>query len=252
VPTDRSRPDEDAIRRALAECMTVNDIDDAMGWPPGTARRRRWRAPDRGGLPNADAELAGTALWFRSTIEAWQLAPTRRPRRPTGTPEPEPPDGTPPDETPPEGTPPEGTPPGAATEQGDGEPGDGGADTPALDPTVDRTAPPDPVPPPDPAEGTTNGADGGPAQASTSPADPEPDDAPAPAPPLDAPSAASSGFDLAVGQRVVAEVRGGWRDAVIAHRDRSTVVVEYQLADGPLGVRRQRIGIDRVRIPPED
>ena len=43
-----------------------------MGWAPGTARRRRWRTPERGGLPFADAELAGVPLWFRSTIETWR------------------------------------------------------------------------------------------------------------------------------------------------------------------------------------
>jgi hypothetical protein len=36
-------PDAAVIRRALAECMTLADIDDAMGWAPGTARQRRWR-----------------------------------------------------------------------------------------------------------------------------------------------------------------------------------------------------------------
>jgi hypothetical protein len=58
-----------------------------------------------------------------------------------------------------------------------------------------------------------------------------------------------SGYDLAVGQNVLADVHGGWRDAVVAHRDRTTVMVEYQLNDTPLGARRQRIGTDRVRIP---
>ena len=69
---DAPRPSVAEIRRALAECMTVEDIDDAMGWAPGTARRRRWRIPERGGLPFADAELAGVPLWFRSTIETWR------------------------------------------------------------------------------------------------------------------------------------------------------------------------------------
>jgi hypothetical protein len=68
VATDR--PSELEIRRALAECTTLGDIDDAMGWSPGTARRRRWRPLERGGLPSADAELGGVALWFRSTFES--------------------------------------------------------------------------------------------------------------------------------------------------------------------------------------
>src|SRR4051794_36591809 len=71
VVPDAPRPSVAEIRRALAECMTVEDIDDAMGWAPGTARRRRWRIPERGGLPFADAELAGVPLWFRTTIETW-------------------------------------------------------------------------------------------------------------------------------------------------------------------------------------
>ena len=70
--------------------------------------------------------------------------------------------------------------------------------------------------------------------------------------PLVAPSAVTSVHDLAVGQHVLAEVRGGWRGAVIAHRDRTTVVVEYQVSDSPFGARRQRIGADRVRIPDDD
>jgi Family of unknown function (DUF6082) len=65
-------PDAAGIRRALAECMTVSDIDDAMGWAPDTARRRRWHDPTAGGLPPADAELAGTPLWFRATISRWR------------------------------------------------------------------------------------------------------------------------------------------------------------------------------------
>jgi hypothetical protein len=75
APADQPRPADTAIRRALAECMTLTDIDDAMSWTPGTARRRRWRAPDHGGLPNADAEIGGVAIWFRRTIEVWQAAP---------------------------------------------------------------------------------------------------------------------------------------------------------------------------------
>ena len=42
---DRDAPTPAEIRRALAECMTLADIDDAMGWLPGTAGRRRWRVP---------------------------------------------------------------------------------------------------------------------------------------------------------------------------------------------------------------
>jgi DNA-binding SARP family transcriptional activator len=65
----QSTPEE--IRRALAECMTASDIDDAMGWTAGTARRYRWEAPERGGLPPPDALLGGP-VWFRVTFEAWR------------------------------------------------------------------------------------------------------------------------------------------------------------------------------------
>ncbi|MFC4951257.1 hypothetical protein [Pseudonocardia sp. GCM10023141] len=40
---------------------------------------------------------------------------------------------------------------------------------------------------------------------------------------------------------------GQWRIALVQHRDRHPVVVEYSVADGPLGQRHQRIDIDRVR-----
>jgi hypothetical protein len=85
------RPDDAAIRRALAECMTLADIDDAMGWSPGTARRRRWSDPERGGLPPSDAELGGVPLWFRATIEEWR-AERRQPRAAEPVPEPEEPE----------------------------------------------------------------------------------------------------------------------------------------------------------------
>ncbi|WP_170231453.1 hypothetical protein [Pseudonocardia kunmingensis] len=72
-------PDAATIRRALGECMTLADIDDAMDWPEGTARRRRWRDPAAGGLPPADAELGGVPLWFRATVSRWRAElPGRR------------------------------------------------------------------------------------------------------------------------------------------------------------------------------
>jgi hypothetical protein len=61
-------PSTDAeIRRALAECMTLANIDEAMGWQYGRARGRRWRLSPAG-LAIADAEIGGIPLWFRSTI----------------------------------------------------------------------------------------------------------------------------------------------------------------------------------------
>jgi hypothetical protein len=50
-PRAGRRLNAEEIRRALGECMTLADIDEAMGWPAGTARRRRWWTPERGGLP---------------------------------------------------------------------------------------------------------------------------------------------------------------------------------------------------------
>jgi hypothetical protein len=227
VATDRSRPDEDTIRRALAECMTVSDIDDAMGWSSGTARRRRWRAPDRGGLPNADAELGGIALWFRSTIEAWQAAPVtgraRRAIRESSEPDPT----LVPDE------------PGAADEPapGVGPDDDGGAAEPAATDSSAGDEPP--AEPESGAEATTE-----------EPPEADPEGATAAAtPPAGEPAVVTSGFDLAVGQNVVVDVRGAWREAVVAHRDRTTVVVDYRIDDSPFGTRRQRIGTDRVRLP---
>jgi hypothetical protein len=61
--------------------------------------------------------------------------------------------------------------------------------------------------------------------------------------------AVRSGFDLQVGQRVLAHVHGRWREARVGHRDRTTVAVDYDLDTTPLGGRRQRVGIDRVRLP---
>lgn len=48
-------------------------------------------------------------------------------------------------------------------------------------------------------------------------------------------------------EHVLAYVHGAWHRAVLAGRDRRTVVVDYQLDPGPLDARRQRVTIDRVR-----
>ncbi len=47
---------------------------------------------------------------------------------------------------------------------------------------------------------------------------------------------------------VFAYVHGAWHPAVVKSRDRRTVVVDYELDPGPLGVRRQRVTIDRIRV----
>jgi hypothetical protein len=171
------------IRRALAECMTLANIDEAMDWEPGTARHRRWgTGPDR--LPFADAELAGVPIWFRSTVEAWQAT----------LPEPEPDDEDEDDET---------------EDVTDDEPGEEPGEE------------PDEPEPAEPAE--------------------EPD-----------PRSVQSGFELRTGQRVTANIHGRWRDAVVTHRDRATVAVDYNLDDTPHGVRRQRISVSRIRLPDAD
>jgi hypothetical protein len=164
------------IRRALAECMTLANVDEALGWEPGTAGRLRWTAgPDR--LPPPDAELGGVALWFRSTIAAWQEAELED------------------------------------DEPEDAEPGD--------DEDEELEDEPDEEPEEEPE-----------------------DDEPEPR--------LQSGFELAPGQRVRADIHGRWRDAVVTHRDRFTVAVDYNLDDTPHGARRQRISIDRVRLPESD
>jgi hypothetical protein len=161
------------IRRALAECMTLTNIDEAMDWEPGTARRLRWdTGPDH--LPAADTELGGVPIWFRSTVEAWQAT----------LPEPEPED--------------------------DEDDEDEGVDD------------------DEPEEG------------------PEESDEPEEEPD---PQEVRSGFDLRTGQRVTANIHGRWREAIVTHRDRATVAVDYNLDDSPHGVRRQRISVSRIRLP---
>jgi hypothetical protein len=61
-----------------------------------------------------------------------------------------------------------------------------------------------------------------------------------------------SGFDLATGQRVTANIRGRWREAVVTHRDRATVAVDYNIDDTPHGLRRQRVSVDRIRLRDAD
>lgn len=72
------RPTEAEIRRALAEVMSLADIDAEMGWSPGTARKGRGKPH---GLPEPDARVGGSPVWFRSTFEAWRAA---RPGRGAG------------------------------------------------------------------------------------------------------------------------------------------------------------------------
>jgi hypothetical protein len=185
------------IRRALAECMTLANIDEAMDWKPGTARHRRWSTgPDR--LPFADAELAGVPLWFRSTIEAWQAS------QPEPEPEPEPDLDDEDDETEDDQTEDDET-----EDVTEDEPEEADAD--AEDVTE--------------AEGPEEQSD---------------------------PRSVQSGFELRTGQRVTANIHGRWRDAVVTHRDRATVAVDYNLDDTPHGMRRQRISVSRIRLPDAD
>jgi hypothetical protein len=275
VVPDAPRPSVAEIRRALAECMTVEDIDDAMGWAPGTARRRRWRIPERGGLPFADAELAGVPLWFRTTIETWRAdasSALRRDRAEPGHPD----RGEQPAYT--TATEPPAEPPAELDIEVDAEV-DGEVD--AEDPVDAPPAPPlaaghaavheagsgsDRAPTPQPlAEGDARpateyeaqGEETGTTEADADAAEPvDPDHGPdaheATTPAAIAEPggvAVRSGFDLQVGQRVLAHIHGRWREARVGHRDRTTVAVDYDLDATPLGGRRQRVGIDRVRLP---
>lgn len=261
-----SRPGEVEIRRALAECMTVADVDDAMGWSPGTARRRRWRALERGGLPAADAELGGMAIWFRSTIEHWLTdRPLRRQRSDappatgdeddheeaaapaaTATEPVEPDDATPRVEL---GDEPLSEPRSGPVEEPDAEdagtPVDSGEVT---DGRPDRDSA---------ADVEAGGGDAAEESAVGEPGDPEPDDVDSddvdsgdvePAGERD--ETVGTGFELESGQWVLAEVHGRWREAQVVHRDRATVVVNYSLDGTPLGARHQRIDIRRVRLRP--
>jgi hypothetical protein len=60
-----------ALRTALAQCLTLADIEHEMGWAPGTGARHRWR-PEPAGLPEPDHFFLRTPVWFRSTIAAWR------------------------------------------------------------------------------------------------------------------------------------------------------------------------------------
>jgi hypothetical protein len=269
------RPSELEIRRALAECMTLGDIDDAMGWSPGTSRRRRWRPLERGGLPSADAELGGVALWFRSTFESWQhsrLTRGNRDRSSTaGTPPTVPGLELPVQSQSPEGVPLDPQPVDAVESARPAEP------THAAPSTVEAPHEQDGARPVEEGAESVDRPDDQPAAAAeteapiaeevdadaVSASDGEeriddgevfdqdelgPDE---PATEEDLP-VAESGFTLRPGQRVLADVHGRWREAWVGHRDRATVMVDYNLDGTPLGARQLRISVSRVRIPDDD
>lgn len=199
-------PDAGAIRRALAECMTLADIDDAMAWRPGTARRRRWLDRDAGGLPPADAELGGMPLWFRSTFSRWRTrsVPVEPPEAPG--------------EAPAEEAEPDAEVPRGDQEQDDVPDGEPALAEPGPEPEIseaDRDLPVGVV-----------GADE-----------------------VAGAREVRSGFELQTGQLVLAHLRSGWRRAEVRATGRRTVLVDYQLEGDRLGPRRQRVGIDRIRVP---
>lgn len=203
------RPSPEMIRRVLQECMSFVDLDAAMGWPRGTARRRRWRPLERGGLPPPDAELGDEPIWFRETFTAWASSP-RSPAagRPPATPEAE--AGRMHDRA-----------------QADARPRSGPSAT-EGDPRL-----------PQPEEGG-------------SPARPPALQVDALGTRLDAPpeGTRAAGLVLAVREQelVVAWIRGAWRTAEVVSRDRRTVVLQYRVAAGPLGVLHQRVGLAHVRL----
>jgi hypothetical protein len=214
-------PDAATIRRALGECMTLADVDDAMGWPDGTARRRRWRDIAAGGLPPADAELGGVALWFRATISRWRAENA----------------GDPPDAGTPVGS---GTSPGPAPEP-----------VHATEPLPEPQPDPDPEPEPDAEAHLQPGAEAEPEPERRDESEPEP--RPAAETGVEEAGASAhtptllSGFQLDEGQDVLAHVHGSWQPAVVRSRARRTVVVDYHVHPGALGARRQRVTIDRIR-----
>jgi hypothetical protein len=67
------RPGPAAIRRALAELLTLDDIAAAMGWTMQTGAKQRQR-PAPVGLPEPDAHVGRTPVWFRATIEQWRAS----------------------------------------------------------------------------------------------------------------------------------------------------------------------------------
>ena len=235
----RPPPDAAAIRRALAECMTLGDIDDAMGWATGTARRRRWRDPDAGGLPPADAELGGVPLWFRATIIGWGehedpppvVGHSAEPGSPTQA------EGEAGTEVEPEAEPQPVT-SGAGAESESGAESDAGVESDAaanVGANIKAEA----------EEPTGADADVGAGAEPDSGADVRV------GPGREPPGAGriDTGFSLSAGQDVQAFVQGAWHPATVVSRDRRTVVVDYQLAPGPLGARRQRVTLERIRVP---
>ena len=211
-----STPEPGTIRRALAECMTLADIDEVMGWRPGTARRRRWLDREAGGLPPADAELGGMPLWFRATVSRWRTGGVPTARRPYR----EALGGESPERAEASAENPEPVEQEFVEEEPAGEEG-AGEEAPAP-------VRPVPVTVADEHELPLGGVD----DAEVAAAHP-----------------VRSGFELAVGQPVLAHLRRGWRWAVVRAVNRNTVLVDYRLTGDPLGARRQRIGIDRIRVP---
>jgi hypothetical protein len=231
-PTPPGVPDAAAIRRALGECMTLADIDDAMDWPEGTARRRRWRDPATGGLPPADAELGGVPLWFRATISRWRAgtagAPPDAGKQPAGD------DGAP---SGPRSEPAGGAPAHQPEVHPEDGPGTGTRSEPPPEPPSEPRSVPEAEPLAESAaevetESASEGEGEGEGEGGES----------ATAPPL------RSGFQLDEGQDVLAHVHGSWQPAVVRSRARRTVVVDYQVHPGALGARRQRVAIDRIRL----
>lgn len=60
------RPSDAEIRRALDEVMSLADIDEERGWPPGTAHTSLDRPH---GLPNPDARVGGSRVYSGSTLQ---------------------------------------------------------------------------------------------------------------------------------------------------------------------------------------
>jgi hypothetical protein len=234
--------------------MTLADIDDAMGWAPGTARRTRWREPEHGGLPPSDAELGGVPLWLRATIEHWRAhRPGHHPtppgdhaaavRLPTveqnlGPPQEDP---TQEDTSQPDTEPSSGGTPGVPAPHQPGEPTE-------LERSPEHGPAPD-VNAPQPTPDTGTAPQLIPAEEATPDTPPDADLSTRPLNEVTVQRTVETGFELEAGQHVIAYVHRAWHDAVVRRRDRRTVVIDYNIDDTPLGARQQRVAVDRVRIP---
>lgn len=251
------RPSPAEIRRALAECMTLGDIDDAMEWASGSARRLRWEEPELGGLPPADAALGGTPVWFRASISAWrvtwaELGLAGRRRDPTD-------DGSvavaePDDEVTAESElEPEPDLEVEREHEAELEPGVGAGPEPERDQQDGELAPECDLHNSGPAlrdeadNATTDHDDVPPSPSTPSRVYGTDHDTP---PPGSTPVTGTGELDA--DQPVIAWASRAWRDAHVVSHSRTSVVVTYRLGRDRLGDRVTRLELTELRHPAAD